>query len=57
MEINVDKQTIEFSVKKSNNIVTSIGKSYISHPEIRFSGGNVKWYEDKLKQQVSNKNG
>lgn len=53
----MDKQTIEFSVKKSNNIVTSIGRSYISHPEIRFSGGNVKWYEDKLKQQVSNKNG
>ena len=57
MELYMDKQTIEFSVKKSNNMVTSIGRSYILHPKIRFSGGSVKWYEDKRKQQHSNKNG
>lgn len=53
----MDKQTIEFSVKKTDNIVTSIGRSYILHPEIRFSDGSIKWYEDKPKQQYSNKNG
>lgn len=53
----MDKQTIEFSVKKTDNIVTRIGKSHISHPEIHFTGGSIKWYEDKLKQQHSNRNG
>ena len=53
----MDKQTVEFAVKKSNNIVTKIGRSYILHPKICFSGGSVKWYEDKRKQQHSNKNG
>ena len=47
----MDKQTIEFSVKKADNIVNQIGRSHISHPEIHFSGGSVKWYEDKPKQQ------
>lgn len=45
------KQTIEFLVKKTNTVVTGIGKSYISHPEIQFSGNSIKWYEDKPKQQ------
>lgn len=53
----MDKQTVEFAVKKSNNIVTKIGKSYIFHPEIHFSGGSINWYKDKRKQQHSNKNG
>lgn len=53
----MDKQTIEFLVKKTDNIVTKIGKSCVSHPEIHFSGGSIKWYKDKPKQQHSNKNG
>lgn len=53
----MNKQTIEFAVQKTNNIVTRIGRSYISHPEIKFSGGHIKWYEDKPKQQHSNTNG
>lgn len=53
----MDKQIIEFLVKKTDNIVTKIGKSCVSHPEIHFSGGSIKWYKDKPKQQHSNKNG
>lgn len=45
----MDKQTIEFVIKKVDNIVTRIGKSHVSHPEIQFSKGNIKWYEDRLK--------
>lgn len=45
------KQTIKFSVKKIDNVVTGIGKSYVSHPKIQFSGNSIKWYEDKPKQQ------
>lgn len=54
---NMDKQTVKFAVKKTGNIVTRIGRSCISHPEIHFSGGSVKWYEDKPKQQNINKIG
>ena len=53
----MDKQTIEFSVKKADNIVNQIGRSHISHPEIHFSGGSIKWYKDRLRQEHSNKNG
>lgn len=52
----MDKQTIEFAVQRTDNIVTRIGRSYISHPEIKFSGCHIKWYEDKPNQQCSNKN-
>lgn len=51
------KQTIEFSVKKTNTVVIKIGKSYVSYPEIQFSGKSIKWDEDKSKQQHNNKNG
>lgn len=53
----MNKQIIEFAVKKTDNIVTRIGKSHISHPEIHFSGGGIKWHEDRPRQQHSNKNG
>lgn len=49
----MNKQLIVFTVEKTNNIITSIGKSYISHPKIHFAGGCIKWYEDKLKQQCN----
>lgn len=53
----MNKQTIEFSVKKTANIVTGIGKSYISHPVTHFMSGSIKWYEDRPRQEHSNKNG
>ncbi len=51
------EQTIEFAVQKTGGIVTRIGRAYIPHPEIKFSGGSIKWYEDKTKQQHASKNG
>lgn len=51
------KQSLQFAVQKTNNIVNRIGRSYIIHPKIKFSGGNIKWYEARLKQQYSNKDG
>lgn len=53
----MDIQLIEFAVKKTDNIVTGIGRSHISHPAIQFTGGSIKWYEDRPGQQHSNKNG
>lgn len=51
------KTVAEFAVRTENAVAVSIGRSYIPHPKIRFSGGNIKWYEDKVKQQCSDKNG
>lgn len=45
------RQTIEFAVQKIRDIVVRIGRSYITHPEIKFSGGSIRWYEDKARQQ------
>lgn len=35
------------AVKKTNGVVTQIGRGYIMQPEIHFQGGEVKWYPDK----------
>lgn len=53
----MDKQTITFAVQETDNVDTKIGRSYMTHPEIKFSGGSIKWYEDKLKQKYSDKKG
>lgn len=44
------KQMITFSIEKTNSgAIKSIGRSIIGQPKTNFSGGSVKWYEDKLK--------
>lgn len=42
-------QTIQFATVKKNNVVKQIGKSTIYQPKTEFKGGEIKWYEDKLK--------
>lgn len=49
----MDRQTITFAVTVKNGVVTDIGKMHILHPEIRFSGESIKWYEDKKKESNS----
>ncbi len=44
------KQCYEFYIDKKDGIVTRIGKGSIKHPEIKFGGGSIKWYEDKIRQ-------
>lgn len=51
------KQTIKFRINKIDNVVTKIERSYMTHPEIKFSGGSIKWYEDRPKQKHSDKKG
>ena len=38
------------AIKKSNGVVTQIGRGYILQPETHFRGGEVKWYQDKPKK-------
>ncbi|MDE6218858.1 MAG: hypothetical protein K2G51_00200 [Lachnospiraceae bacterium] len=45
-------QTIEFAVTRDRDkgTITGIGKTDILLPKTNFSGGTVKWYKDKPKQ-------
>lgn len=43
-------QTIEFAVTKDKGSITAIGKTGILLPKTNFSGGTVRWYEDKPRQ-------
>ena len=43
-------QTMKVAVIKKNNVIAQVGKGVIYQPKTNFSGGSVKWYEDKLKQ-------
>lgn len=45
----MQKQTVEFVVEEKENTVTQIGRSVILQPAVHFSGGGVKWMEDKPK--------
>lgn len=47
----MQKQTVEFSVKRDNGIITRVGKTGILQPKTNFKGGSVRWYEDKPKQK------
>lgn len=49
----MQKQTVEFAVKRDNGIITRVGRTGILQPRTNFKGGSdsVKWYEDKPKQK------
>ena len=53
----MNKQIIQFAVRKTDSVITGIGKSYISHPKIQFNGSGIRWLEDKPKQKNESKNG
>ena len=45
----MQKQTIEFAVKRDNGNITRIGRTGINQPKINFKGGSVRFYRDKTK--------
>lgn len=49
----MQKQTVEFAVKRDNGIITRVGRTGILQPRTNFKGGSdsVKWYEDKSRQK------
>lgn len=53
----MNKQIIQFAVRKMDSVITQTGRSYITHPEIHFSGGSIKWHKDKPEQKNESKNG
>lgn len=44
-------QTIEFAVTKKGNVIERVGKSSIPQPKTNFSGGSIKWYQDKPRKE------
>lgn len=44
-------QEVRFGVKVENGVVKEVGKSYVYVPVSKFTGGKVKWYEDKVKMR------
>ena len=45
----MQKQTIEFAVKRDNGNITRIGRTSILQPKTSFKGGFVRFYRDKPK--------
>ncbi len=45
----MQKQTIEFAVKRDNGNITRIDRTSILQPKTSFKGGSVRFYRDKPK--------
>lgn len=44
----MDKTTLQFTTVTKNREVKYIGKSIIRQPEVKFGGGSIKWFDDRL---------
>lgn len=45
-EKQMQTETIVFATETKNVIVTRMGKSFITQPPIKFTGGSIKWFDD-----------
>lgn len=43
-----ERQEIQFAVVRKGSEIVTVGLSQILQPEIRFSGGTIKWLDDEL---------
>ena len=44
-------QTVRLAVTKKGNVIDRVGKSTIYQDKTNFSGGTIKWYQDKLRKE------
>lgn len=44
-------QTLKFAVTKKGNVIDRVGKSTIYQDKTNFSGGTIKWYQDKPRKE------
>lgn len=44
-------QTVRLAVTKKGNVIDKIGKSIVYQDRPNFSGGSIKWYQDKLRKE------
>lgn len=45
-ECDMDKQENVFAVKTKSGCIEQVGKSVITQPKIKFTGGQIKWFDD-----------
>lgn len=45
----MDNKTLEIVTRSKNGVIHRIENSFIYQPKPQFGGGEIKWYEDKLK--------
>ena len=46
--------TIQFAVQSKNGVIEKVGKSNIYQSKTNFKGGEIRWYDDKLKKGGTN---
>lgn len=46
----MDKQTIQFATVNQGNVIQRVGNSTIEQPKTNFTGGSIKFYENKRKK-------
>jgi hypothetical protein len=44
-------QTVRIAVTKKGNVIDKVGRASICQPKTNFSGGSIKWYQDKLRKE------
>lgn len=44
-------QTVRIAVTKKGNVIDRVGKSAIYQDKTDFSGGSIKWYQDKPRKE------
>ena len=42
----MDKQKSVFAVKTKSGCIEQVGKSVITQPKIKFTSGQIKWFDD-----------
>lgn len=47
------KQEAEFAVEIEKGVVVQISKSFIYHPEVKFTGQGICWLEEKIRKEIS----
>ena len=48
--MTMDKQTIQFATVNQGNVIQRVGNSTIEQPKTNFTGGSIKFYENKRKK-------
>lgn len=46
--VGINMQENVFAVKTKSGCIEQVGKSVITQPKIKFTGGQIKWFDDSL---------
>ena len=49
----MNKQEIWFAAARKGSEVVNVGRSQVLQPELKFSGGTIKWIDDELYKKTA----